>query len=144
MLRAAAAQKMARLYSHPVGRQTEITITAGAIRAFITAFLALVHAVDEIIVLNPCLRSYKRKIVLAGGVAVPVTLEPGTFRPEFVRIAAALNQRYRGIKVQTRFVSNRVVIQPVSSVAQRRQLLSMRRLQRHPRRFRGRVLSRAT
>ena len=108
---------MARLYGHQVGPHTVITITAGAIQAFITTVRALVHPVDQIIVLNPCLRSYKPRIVLAGGAAVPIALTPGAFRPDFARIAAALNQCTRAIKVQTRFVSNRVGTQEVSTIA---------------------------
>ena len=58
-LREKATQKMARLYDYEVGPQTAITITAGAIQALITTVRAQVHPVDEIILLNPCLRSYK-------------------------------------------------------------------------------------
>ena len=47
------------------------------------------------IVLEPCYDSYEPNIELAGGRAVHVPLTPGTFRPDFDRIAAALTPRTR-------------------------------------------------
>ena len=100
-LREAVAQKMERLYGHTVNPQTEITITAGATQAIITTILALVHPGDEVIVLDPCYDSYDPNIVLAGGLAVHVPLTPGTFRPDFARIAAALSPRTRAIVINS-------------------------------------------
>ena len=100
-LREAIAEKMQRLYGHTVDAQTEITITAGATQAIITTVLAIVHPGDEVIVLDPCYDSYDPNIVLAGGTAVHVPLTPGTFRPDFERIAAALNPRTRAIIVNS-------------------------------------------
>jgi methionine transaminase len=100
-LREAVAQKMERLYGHKVNPQTEVTITAGATQAIITTVLALVHPGDEVIVLDPCYDSYDPNIVLAGGKAVHVPLTPGTFRPDFARIAAALNPRTRAIIINS-------------------------------------------
>jgi methionine transaminase len=100
-LREAVAQKITRLYGHTVNPQTEVTITAGATQAIITAILALVHPGDEVIVLDPCYDSYDPNIVLAGGKAVHVPLTPGTFRPDFARIAAALNHRTRAIIINS-------------------------------------------
>ena len=45
----------------------EITITAGATQAILTAILAIVHPGDEVIVLDPCYDSYEPNIELAGG-----------------------------------------------------------------------------
>ena len=100
-LREAVAQKLQRLYTHEVNPQTEITITAGATQAIITAILALVHAGDEVIVLDPCYDCYDPSIVLAGGTAVHVPLKPGTFRPDFARIAAALSPRTRALIINS-------------------------------------------
>jgi methionine transaminase len=100
-LREAIAQKMERLYGHEVNLQTEVTITAGATQAIITTILALVHPGDEVIVLDPCYDSYDPNIVLAGGTAVHVPLTPGTFRPDFAGIAAALNPRTRAIIINS-------------------------------------------
>ena len=100
-LRAAVASKIEAMYGHSYDPATEITITAGATQAIITAILAVVRPGDEVIVLEPCYDSYVPNIELAGGVAVRVPLIPGTFRPDFDRIAAAINGRTRAILVNS-------------------------------------------
>ena len=79
----------------------EITITAGATQAILTAILAVVHAGDEVIVLEPCYDSYVPNIELAGGTPVRVPLVPGTFRPDFDRIAAAIGPKTRAILINS-------------------------------------------
>ncbi len=100
-LREAIAAKIKALYGHDYDPQTEITITAGATQAIITAVLAVVRAGDEVIVLEPCYDSYAPNIDLAGGTVVRVPLTPGTFRPDFDKISAALTPRTRAIIVNT-------------------------------------------
>jgi methionine aminotransferase len=60
-----------------------------------------VHPGDEVIVLEPCYDSYVPNIELAGGIAVRVPLTPGTFRPDFDKIAAALSPKTRAIIINT-------------------------------------------
>lgn len=96
-LRQAMAAKMKALYGLDCDANSEITITAGATQAILTAILAVVHPDDEVIVLEPCYDSYVPNIELAGGVAVRVPLTPGSFRPDFDRIAAAITPRTRAI-----------------------------------------------
>ncbi|TQF07879.1 aminotransferase class I/II-fold pyridoxal phosphate-dependent enzyme, partial [Myxococcus llanfairpwllgwyngyllgogerychwyrndrobwllllantysiliogogogochensis] len=48
-----------------------------------------------------CYDSYVPNVELAGGTAVRVPLTPGTFRPDFGRIAAALTPRTRAILINT-------------------------------------------
>ncbi len=100
-LREAIATKIATLYGHTYDPGTEITVTAGATQAIITAILALVHPGDEVIVLDPCYDSYEPNIELAGGVAVHVPLTPATFAPDFALIQAAITARTRAIIVNT-------------------------------------------
>jgi methionine aminotransferase len=100
-LREAVAAKIETLYGHRYDPATEVTITAGATQAILTAILAIVHPGDEVIVLDPCYDSYEPNIVLAGGRAVHVPLTPRSFRPDFERIAAALTPRTRAIVVNT-------------------------------------------
>ena len=76
-------------------------MTAGATQAIITAILAVVRPGDEVIVLEPCYDSYVPNIELAGGTVVRVPLTPGSFRPDFAKIAAALTPRTRAIIVNT-------------------------------------------
>ena len=101
VLREAVAAKIAALYGHSYNAATEITITAGATQAILTAILALVHPGDEVIVLDPCYDSYEPNIVLAGGTSVHVPLTPGSFAPDFGRIVAAITPRTRAIIVNT-------------------------------------------
>lgn len=100
-LREAVAAKVQALYGRHYDPATEITITAGATQAIITAILAVVHPGDEVIVLEPCYDSYIPNIELAGGVTVPVPLTPGTFRPDFDKIAAAITPKTRAILINS-------------------------------------------
>ena len=100
-LREAVATKLRAIYAHEYRASSEITITAGATQAIITAILAVVHPGDEVIVLEPCYDSYVPNIELAGGVVVRVPLTPGTFRPDFSKIAAAITPKTRAIIVNS-------------------------------------------
>ena len=100
-LRQAMGTKMKALYGLDCDPNTEITVTAGATQAILTAILAVVHPGDEVIVLEPCYDSYVPNIELAGGVAVRVPLTPGTFRPDFDRIAAAISPRSRALIINS-------------------------------------------
>ncbi len=100
-LRQAMAAKMQALYGLACDPATEITVTAGATQAILTAILAVVQPGDEVIVLEPCYDSYVPNIELAGGVAVRVPLTPGTFRPDFDRIAAAITPRTRALIINS-------------------------------------------
>src|SRR5258705_2012070 len=101
VLREAVAAKIETMYGHAYDPGSEITITAGATQAIITAILAIVHPGDAVIVLEPCYDSYEPNIDLAGGTAVHVPLTPGTFEPDFAAIAAALTPRTRAIVINT-------------------------------------------
>ena len=94
-LRQRVADKIEALYGRRYDPATEVTITAGATQAILTAVLASVHPGDEVVVLEPCYDSYAPNIVLAGGRVVRVPLTPGSFRPDFALIAAALTPRTR-------------------------------------------------
>jgi len=100
-LREAVSAKIAQLYGHAYRAADEITVTAGATQAIITAILAIVRPGDEVIVLEPCYDSYVPNIDLAGGKVVRVPLTPGSFRPDFGRIAAAITPRTRAIIINT-------------------------------------------
>jgi methionine aminotransferase len=66
-LRQAVARKIEALYGRRYDADTEITVTAGATQAILTAVLCCVHPGDEVIVLEPCYDSYGPNIELAGG-----------------------------------------------------------------------------
>ncbi|MFY7917101.1 MAG: pyridoxal phosphate-dependent aminotransferase [Rubrivivax sp.] len=100
-LREAVAGKIEALYGRRYDPGTEITITAGATQAILTAVLCCVHPGDEVIVLEPCYDSYIPNIELAGGKVVRVPLTPRTFRPDFGLISAAISPRTRAIIVNS-------------------------------------------
>ncbi len=96
-LREAVAAKVEALYGRRYDPGTEITITAGATQAILTAVLCCVNPGDEVIVLEPCYDSYIPNLDLAGAKVVRVPLTPRTFRPDLDAIAAALTPRTRAL-----------------------------------------------
>lgn len=100
-LRQAIARKVLTLYGRSYDPVSEITVTAGATQAIINAVLAVVRPGDEVIVLEPCYDSYIPNIELAGGTVVRVPLNPGTFRPDLERIAAAITPRTRMLMINS-------------------------------------------
>ena len=100
-LRDAVAAKIKAMYGMDYDGTSEITITAGATQAIITAILAIVHSGDEVIVLEPCYDSYVPGIELAGGIVIRVPLTPRTFRPDFGKIAAAITPKTRAILINS-------------------------------------------
>jgi len=101
LLRERVATKLQDLYGHHYDPATEITITAGATQAILTAVLALVHGGDEVIVLDPCYDSYEPAIRLAGALPVHVPLVAGTFKPDFDRLGAAITPRTRALIINS-------------------------------------------
>lgn len=101
VLRETVAQAIAALYGRPYDAGSEITITAGATQAILTALLCCTTPGDEVIVLEPCYDSYLPGIAMAGAKAVRVPLKPGTFRPDFDAIAAAIGPRTRALMLNT-------------------------------------------
>jgi methionine aminotransferase len=73
-LRQAIADKIASLYGRRYDANSEITVTAGATQALLTAILCAVHPGDEVVVVEPTYDSYLPSIELAGGKPVFVTL----------------------------------------------------------------------
>ena len=100
-LRERVAHKIQNMYGHSYDPVQDITITAGATQAILTAILAVVHPGDEVVVLDPCYDSYIPNIELAGGVVVRVPLTPGTFRPDMAKIAQAITPKTRAIIINS-------------------------------------------
>ena len=99
--REAIAAKIEALHARIYRAADEITITAGATQAIITAILAIVHPGDEVIVLEPCYDSYVPNIELAGGVPVRVPLMTGSLRPDFAAIGASITPKTRAIIINS-------------------------------------------
>ncbi|MBW3549764.1 MAG: pyridoxal phosphate-dependent aminotransferase [Proteobacteria bacterium] len=105
-LREAIAAKTERCYGHRPDADAEITVTSGASEAIFDAVHAVVHAGDEVIVLDPCYDCYVPAIELAGGRAVHVPLglagdDSQSFAPDWALIRAAITPRTRMLMVNT-------------------------------------------
>ncbi len=95
-LRRVIADKIERLQGHRYDADHEITVTAGATQAILTAVLAIVRRGDEVIVLEPAYDSYAPSIELAGGHIVPVPLDHArSYRADWDRVEAAITPRTR-------------------------------------------------
>ncbi|HZY32889.1 MAG TPA: aminotransferase class I/II-fold pyridoxal phosphate-dependent enzyme, partial [Rhodanobacter sp.] len=100
-LRNAIAAKTERCYGWRPDADTEITVTSGASEAILDAVSAVVHAGEEVIVLDPCYDCYEPAIELAGATAVHVPLDPDTFAPDWNRVRAAITPRTRLLMINT-------------------------------------------
>ncbi|WP_028218490.1 pyridoxal phosphate-dependent aminotransferase [Paraburkholderia oxyphila] len=100
-LREAISEKIANVYGRRYDANTEVTVTAGATQALLTAILCTVHPGDEVIVVEPTYDSYLPSIELAGGKPVFVTLEAPDYAIPFDRLAAAITPKTRLILINT-------------------------------------------
>jgi methionine transaminase len=102
-LREAIAAKIGTLYGHEYDAASEITVTAGATQALLTAILCSVHPGDEVLVIEPAYDSYVPAIELAGGKPVFVQMEVGPhgYSVPWQKVAAAVTARTRLIMVNS-------------------------------------------
>ncbi|MBS0212730.1 MAG: pyridoxal phosphate-dependent aminotransferase [Proteobacteria bacterium] len=100
-LRQAIAAKTKTLYGCGVDADAQITVTSGGSEAIFDAVLAVVHAGEEVIVLDPCYDSYEPAIELAGARAVHVPLDAHDFRVDWQRVRDAITPRTRMLMINT-------------------------------------------
>ena len=100
-LRQAIARKIEALYGRAYDADREITVTAGATQALLTAVLCCVHPGDEVVVIEPMYDSYVPAIELAGGTPVFVSLEAPDYALPFDKIAAAITSKTRLLMINT-------------------------------------------
>ncbi|MBS0308343.1 MAG: pyridoxal phosphate-dependent aminotransferase [Proteobacteria bacterium] len=102
-LRAAIAEKIGKLYGCTYDPASEITVTAGATQALLTAILCCVHPGDEVIVIEPAYDSYLPAIALAGGVPVTVQMTIGAagYTVPWDKVAAAVTPKTRLFIINT-------------------------------------------
>ncbi len=102
-LRAAVSDKIFSLYGRRYEADSEITVTAGATQALLTAILCSVHTGDEVIVIEPAFDSYLPAIALAGGVAVCVPMQLGAngYAVDWDKVAGAVTPKTRLIMINT-------------------------------------------
>jgi methionine transaminase len=100
-LRHAIADKIERLYGCKYDADREITVTAGATQALLTAILCCVHPGDEVVVIEPMYDSYVPAIELAGGKPVFVSLDAPDYALPFDKIAAAITPKTRLLMINS-------------------------------------------
>jgi methionine aminotransferase len=103
VLRESIATKIATMYGGHYDVASEITVTAGATQALLTAILCAVHPGDEVIIIEPVYDSYVPGIELAGATAVPVPMirDGDRFRIDWFGVSGAVTPRTRMIIVNS-------------------------------------------
>jgi len=100
-LRAAVADKVAALYGCRLDPDTEVTVTSGATEALFCAIAAVVRPGEEVIVFDPAYDSYEPAVTLQGGITRHVPMHPPHYRPDWNRVADAVNERTRLVVINT-------------------------------------------
>lgn len=98
-LRAAIAEKTARLHSRRLDKDTEVTVCTGATEGLFSTIQAVVRPGDEVIVFDPAYDSYEPAVTLCGGttIHVPLILSANgyDFEVDWQRFADAVTARTR-------------------------------------------------
>jgi aspartate/methionine/tyrosine aminotransferase len=100
-LRAAIAARWERLHGARPDAAAEITVASGATELLHDAMLAVVEPGDEVIVFEPTYDAYVPDVIMAGGVARPVTLRPPHWRWDPAELRAAFGPRTRAVVLNT-------------------------------------------
>ena len=100
-LRERIAEGLGARHGIAIDAEHEVTITAGATEGLYSSIQALVGQGEEAIVFDPSYDSYDPAVRLAGARCVHVPLAPPHFRPDWARVAAAINERTRLVIINT-------------------------------------------
>jgi methionine aminotransferase len=102
-LRNAISQKIETLYGHAYSPADEITVTAGATQALLTAIMCCVRPGDEVIYIEPAYDSYVPSIMLAGGtpIAVQMKIDASGYSVPWDEVAAAVTKKTRLIIINS-------------------------------------------
>ncbi len=100
-LRQAVAAGGRRFWGLNADWRTEVLVTSGATEALADCFLGLLNPDDEVIVFQPAYDSYGVAIRRAGGVPVPVRLQPPHWELPRDQVLQAITPRTRLIVVNT-------------------------------------------
>ncbi len=100
-LRKAVADNTQRFFGEAIDWEREVLVTSGATEALADAFFGLLDSGDEAIVLEPVYDAYNMLIRRAGGVPVPVRLEPPHWDLTAEKLEAAITPRTRIIVLNT-------------------------------------------
>ncbi len=93
------AEKNQKLYGVNINPFTEITITNGASQAIFSAITALVHAGDEVIIIEPAYDCYQPAIELCGAKTVVYETYAPDFKVDWSAFARLITPRTRMILI---------------------------------------------
>lgn len=99
--RDALVAKTRRFTGLKVDPETEVTVCCGSTEAMISALLATLDPGDEVIVFEPFYENYGPDAILSGAVPRFVSLRPPDWSFDEQELAAAFNEKTRGIVVNT-------------------------------------------
>ncbi len=99
--RDAIAAKFERTYGVSVDPERQLCVTCGSTEAMIASLLAVIDPGDEVIVFEPYYENYGPDAILAGAVPRYVTLHEPDWSFDEDELAAAFNERTRGIILNT-------------------------------------------
>ncbi|MEX2557210.1 MAG: aminotransferase class I/II-fold pyridoxal phosphate-dependent enzyme [Actinomycetota bacterium] len=99
--REAIAAKFERTYGMRVNPDTQLCVTCGSTEAMIAAMLAVIDPGDEVVVLEPFYENYGPDAILSGATPRYVTLHEPDWTFDEGELAAAFNDRTRGIILNT-------------------------------------------
>jgi methionine aminotransferase len=94
-LREAIAAKTSDLYGAVYDPDSEITVTSGATEAVFATIAAVVHAGDEVIIIEPAYDAYEPAVRLNGGQPVFVPLTYPGYRMDWEKLRRAVSDRTR-------------------------------------------------
>src|SRR5215510_10062812 len=84
-----------------VDPQTHVTVTCGSTEAMIAAMLGVLDPGDEVVVFEPFYENYGPDTIISGAVPRTVTLHPPDWTFDEDELAAAFNERTRGVVINT-------------------------------------------
>ena len=100
-LRQAIAEKYARTYGMRVDPERNVCVTCGSTEAMVASLLATLDPGDEVVIFEPFYENYGPDTILAGAVPRHVPLHGPDWSFEPAELAAAFNDRTRGIVLNT-------------------------------------------
>jgi len=100
-LREAIAETYDRLYGMHVDPERNLCVTCGSTEAMISSMLGVLDPGDEVVIFEPYYENYGPDTILAGAVPRYVSLRGPDWTFDEAELAAAFNDRTRGIVVNT-------------------------------------------